>query len=640
MDRRYYLDNIPLETALVKFFDGLNRHDALPPIKGEFVPIIDSVGRILTNPVFANLSAPFVTTSAMDGIALKASLTFGINETNPKILNDDEFEWIDTGEPLPSKYDAVVMIENVERNKSGAVLLRSPVAPYQHVRKIAEDIAAPELLLGGGAKIRSLDLASLGAAGVAEVEVAVKPRVALIPTGSELVRLGDVLEPGNVIEFNSIFLSAMIESWGGTAHVQNSVPDEAGKIRAVLEETTAMYDAVLIIAGSSAGSEDFTFRVIEESGEVFVHGVAIRPGHPVVLGVTNSVPVVGLPGYPASASITSELFVKSLIREFTGEIFDEGDFVLAKLARKIHSPMGDEEFLRVTVGRIDDTYVATPTARGAAMTLAMSRSDGIVRISADSEGVDEGEEIKVALVRPRHLIDKTVIVSGSHDIALDVLGSKFSELPGSAKMVSTNVGSVGGLLALSKGYAHIAASHLLDEDTGQYNVGSIKRHLDGIEVSVFNFVGRTQGLIVKKGNPLNLESLRDIAEKECNFINRQRGSGTRLLLDFLLKGIRIDSKKFNGYESEEYTHWNVAAAVSSGIADVGVGIMAAARGHNLDFIPLGEEKFQLVVPTDILDTNQHVNKLIGMLKKTDLRLEIEAIGGYDVEAMGDLEFTI
>ena len=184
--------------------------------------------------------------------------------------------------------------------------------------------------MGRGAKIRSLDLASLGAAGVAEVEVAVKPRVALIPTGSELVRLGDAPEPGNVIEFNSIFLSAMIESWGGTAHVQNSVPDEAGKIRTVLEETTAMYDAVLIIAGSSAGSEDFTFRVIEESGEVFVHGVAIRPGHPVVLGVTNSVPVVGLPGYPASASITSELFVKSLIREFTGEIFDDGDFVLAK----------------------------------------------------------------------------------------------------------------------------------------------------------------------------------------------------------------------------------------------------------------------------------------------------------------------
>ena len=639
MERRYYLDNIPLATARCKFFEGLARHDAFPHIRTESVPIIDSPNRILASSVFANLSSPFVTTSAMDGIALKAAQTFGATETKPKILEAEEFQWIDTGQPIPIKYDAVVMIENVERHEDGTVQLRSPVAPYQHVRKIAEDIAAPELLLGRGTKVRPIDLASLGAAGISDVQVAVKPRIALIPTGSELIRLGDVPEPGNVIEFNSIFISALIESWGGIPHVQSPVPDEVDKIKNALAKTATLYDAVLIIAGSSAGSEDFTYKVIDESGEVFVHGVAIRPGHPVVLGAANSVPVVGLPGYPASASIISELFVKSLIRRFTGEIFDDGDFIQTTLARKIHSPMGDEEFLRVNVGRINEAYVATPTARGAAMTLAMSRSDGIVRIPAESEGVDEGEIVRTELIRPRHLIDRTVIVSGSHDIALDILGSKFSELPGSSKMVSTNVGSVGGLLALSKGYAHIAASHLLDEDTGQYNVGSVERHLQGIEVKVFNFVGRTQGLIVKIGNPLNLGSLQDIVETKCNFINRQRGSGTRLLLDFLLKQGGIDPGHITGYESEEYTHWNIAAAVSSGIADVGVGIMAAARGQELDFIPLGQEKFQLIVPTDIMNKNQNVKQFMRLLKERSLRSQIEAIGGYDVAAMGDLDFT-
>ena len=640
MDRRYYLDNIPLMLACEKFYDGLRRHGAFPSIKTETVPIIESVGRILTSSVFANLSAPFITTSAMDGIALKASDTYGVSETNPKVLMPDDFEWINTGQPLPSIYDAVVMIENVERVDSESVLLRSPVAPYQHVRKIAEDIAAPEQLISRGSIIRPIDLAPLGAAGIAEVEVAVKPKVALIPTGSELVQLGQDPEPGNVIEFNSIFLSAMIESWGGTASVLNPVPDEVEKIKASLNKATETFDIILIIAGSSAGSKDFTYKVIDECGQVFVHGVAIRPGHPVVLGVSNSAPVVGLPGYPASASTTSELFVKTLIKEFTGEFFDEGDFVQAKIARKVHSPMGDEEFLRVTVGKINGDYVATPTARGAAMTFAMSRSDGIVRIPAESEGVDEGDPVKTELIRPRHMIDKTTIVSGSHDIALDVLGTKLSEYPGTGKMVSTNVGSVGGLLALSKGYAHIAASHLLDEETGEYNIGAVKRHLEGIKVHVFNFVGRTQGLIVKKGNPLNLKSVQDIADIRCNFINRQRGSGTRLLFDFLLNRNGIDLRNINGYESEEYTHWNVAAAVGSGIADVGVGIMAAATGNDLDFIPLGNEKFQLIVPDDVMNQNEQVRKLIELLKETELRSEIASIGGYDVQAMGDLDFTI
>ena len=636
-ERNYFLKDIPLQAAQDKYNNHLNEIKFTDARTTERVAINDSVGRVSSESVFAKISSPHVTTSAMDGIAIKYGSSIGATETRPITLYEgSDFVWVDTGDPIPDGFDSVIMIEDLERSTGNEVVIRSPVAPYQHVRKIAEDIAAPELLIQKGAVIRSLDLACLGASGLSEVEVISRPKICFIPTGTELVKIGQTPKAGQIIEFNSVFMSALVADWGGEAFVIDPVPDDPVLLEKAVLEVLNNCDILVVIAGSSAGSEDFTSSVINKVGEVVVHGVAIRPGHPVILGSVSGKPVMGMPGYPSSALVTAELFLKPMILNFLSSNQIVSDTLESVMGKKISSPLGEEEFLRVVVGSVDGSYIANPTTRGAAMTLSIAKSDGVISIPASSEGLEEGAKVRVFLNRQRSEVTNTLLISGSHDIALDILASELTSLQNGIRLISSSVGSVGGLLSLSKGFAHMAGTHLLDEDTGEYNVSAIKRHITNEKVHIYDFVGRTQGIMVQKGNPKGIKEVKDLLGNGTKFLNRQRGSGTRVLFDFLLKQSGIDSENIIGYDNEEYTHWNVAAAVSSGFVDAGMGIMAAALASDLEFIPLENERYQIAVPSKFIGSMENVDILLESLLSENLREQIDALGGYDVSLMGNV----
>ena len=636
-ERNYFLKDIPLQAAQDKYNNHLNEIKFTDARTTERVAINDSVGRVSSESVFAKISSPHVTTSAMDGIAIKYGSSIGATETRPITLYEgSDFVWVDTGDPIPDGFDSVIMIEDLERSTGNEVVIRSPVAPYQHVRKIAEDIAAPELLIQKGAVIRSLDLACLGASGLSEVEVISRPKICFIPTGTELVKIGQTPKAGQIIEFNSVFMSALVADWGGEAFVIDPVPDDPVLLEKAVLEVLNNCDILVVIAGSSAGSEDFTSSVINKVGEVVVHGVAIRPGHPVILGSVFGKPVMGMPGYPSSALVTAELFLKPMILNFLSSNQIVSDTLESVMGKKISSPLGEEEFLRVVVGSVDGSYIANPTTRGAAMTLSIAKSDGVISIPASSEGLEEGAKVRVFLNRQRSEVTNTLLISGSHDIALDILASELTSLQNGIRLISSSVGSVGGLLSLSKGFAHMAGTHLLDEDTGEYNVSAIKRHITNEKVHIYDFVGRTQGIMVQKGNPKGIKEVKDLLGNGTKFLNRQRGSGTRVLFDFLLKQSGIDSENIIGYDNEEYTHWNVAAAVSSGFVDAGMGIMAAALASDLEFIPLENERYQIAVPSKFIGSMENVDILLESLLSENLREQIDALGGYDVSLMGNV----
>ena len=638
--RDYFLSDIPLDKAQQIF---MARDVTLGGDSGNFIERIkihDSVNRVLSENVFAEFSSPSVNTAAMDGISIHSSHSVGANETNPMILDlHKTFHWVDTGDPIPEGCDAVIMIEEVSIVTRDKVSIMSPIAPYEHVRRLAEDIAAPELLLPIGSTIRPLDLACFAASGIADVAVSLKPKIALIPTGNELIKIGQKPGPGEVVEFNSLVLSGLLKEYGAQPHVVDAVGDNLIKLSSAITDLTVENDVVIVIAGSSAGSEDFTAEAIRRSGEILVHGVAIRPGHPVILGIVNETPIIGIPGFPSSAAMTADLFIRPLVSHMLGKRTFGEETLNAIIARKITSPLGEEEFVRVNLARIGDHYVANPTARGASLTLAMSKCDGIARIPSSTDGVPEGHVLSVDLLRSRSEIQNTIIISGSDDIALRLLDTEISK-NSNIRIICSSVGSVGGLLALGKGYAHMAGSHLLDPETGEYNSGAVSRFLPQLPVHIIDFVGRTQGLIVPKGNPRNLEGVEDLLKSGVRFINRQKGSGTRLFTDYLISEFNLDSTAILGYQVEEYTHWAIAAAVESGDADVGVGIKAAAMSSSLDFIPLGEEKYQLVVPSIYVKDSEWFSIIMDVLKGSTLSDQIKCLGGYDVSNMGKVDAVI
>ena len=633
-DRRYYLNDIPLEEAIEKFHAALENDGALEPSPAEAVPLDQANGRVTAEPVWARLSSPHYDASAMDGLAVRSQDTVGATETSPLRLKvGEQAEWLDTGDAIPPDFNAVIMIEVVHQVDESTVEIRSPVPPYQHIRAIGEDIVATELVLPENHRLRPQDLAACAAAGLAQVSVRRAPRVAVIPTGSELVPAGAAAGPGEIIDSNSLMLTAMIDDWGTETTRWEPVPDDHDRVKTAVVEAVKASDIVVVNAGSSAGSEDYTAAVVEELGDLLVHGVAIRPGHPVVLGLVESKPVLGLPGFPVSAALTCELFVKPLVERKLRLSGQTRQRATATLTRKVLSPMGEDEFLRVRLGRVGDKVVATPLQRGAGVITSLVRADGLVTIPRFSEGVDSGEQVEVELLRPAEHLEGTIVAIGSHDMALDLLASELHRLRPDQTLASSNVGSLGGLLALQRGEAHLAGCHLLDEETGEYNVSFVQRYLKGQPVVVINLVDRVQGLIVPAGNPKAVASLGDLARGDLRFVNRQRGSGTRVLLDHMLKREQLSPEQIHGYEREEYTHLAVAAAVAGGRGDVGLGVLSASRAMGLDFVPLLTEQYDLVIPADFYEGDL-LAPLLSLVRSAQFRQQVESLGGYEAARMG------
>ncbi len=634
--RRYYLEDIPLNEAIARFHAALRDAGWLKRSAAESVPLYQANGRVTAQPVWAKSSAPHYDASAMDGVAVRSRETVGATETAPVRLKvGEQAVWLDTGDPMPDGYDAVAMVEVVHQVNDQTIELQSPIAPYQHVRPIGEDIVATELVLPVDHRLRPQDLAACAAAGLSSVNVRRMPTVAVIPTGTELVTPGSEARPGDIVESNSLMLSAMIDDWGGRATRWGSVPDVYEQISAAVREAGRRCDVVIVNAGSSAGSEDYTARVVEGLGSLIVHGVAVRPGHPVVLGVVDDRPVIGIPGYPVSAALTCELFVRSLIEARLGVAAERRDKVAATITRKVSSPMGEDEFLRVRLGVVGERMIATPVQRGAGVIMSLVRADGLTLIPRFSEGVGTGEKVEVELLRPLEAIEHSIVVTGSHDVSLDLLASELHRHHPGRSLVSSNVGSLGGLTALKRGEAHLAGCHLMDEKNGEYNVPFVRRYLKGRDVLLVRLVGRSQGLIVRKGNPASIASLEDLSREGVTFVNRQRGSGTRLLLDHVLKGAGIDAKQIDGYEREEYTHLAVAAAVAGGRAVAGLGVLSAARALGLDFVPLADEQYDLVIPVEFYGSSL-LAPLLELIRSEDFKQQVDSLGGYDTIRTGEV----
>ncbi len=634
MERQVYLEDISLEEALSRLFVSLEKVNGLKPLAGETTPVADTLGRITAQTIWAKTSSPHYQAAAMDGIAVKADDTHGASRTSPvKLKVGSQAFWVDTGAPVPQNCDAVIMVEDVQTLENDEVEIRAAVAPWQHVRALGEDIVASELVLPENHLIRPQDIGAMITSGLTQVPVRCKPKAAIIPTGSELVSPGSALSPGKIIEFNSLVLARTLEAWGAETRIFPIIPDDMDKITVAVEESLVDCHLVLILAGSSAGSHDYSSSVVSRTGELLVHGIAMKPGHPVVLGISGTRPLIGIPGYPVSALLTAELIVKPLIYRLLGSIPPLPQKVKATITRKLLSPLGQEEFVRVTLGRINNKIVATPLSRGAGIIMSLVRADGILHIPRFSEGVDSGSEVEIELRKPPEEIDNTILAIGSHDLALDLLASILHKYYPALRLSSAHVGSLGGLLALKRGEAHIAGCHLLDEETGEYNKSSIRQVLNGRETVLMNLVYRDQGLMVPRGNPKNITSLNDLSRPDVVFINRQPGSGTRVLLDYKLKQAGIDPAGIKGYSREDSTHTGVAAAVMSGAADVGLGIMAAAKALGLDFIPLLKERYDLAIPREYYES-EFLQPLLEVIRGVEFKEIVSSLGGYDTSEMG------
>lgn len=632
--REIYLEDIPLSEAQARFWSALEREGALAPTAAEKVPLEEALGRVTAAPVWARRCVPHYHSAAMDGVAVRAEDTRGASETSPiRLRLGTQAIWVDTGDALPSGMNAVIMVEQVQVLSDTEIEIMAPVPPWQHVRPMGEDIVATELVLPAGQVLGPVELGAAAASGATQVEVRRKPRVAILPTGSELVPPESEPGPGQIVEFNSLMLAAQVVQWGGQPVRFSITPDDYAAIKDRVSQALDQCDVVVVNAGSSAGSEDFTSSVVRELGQVVVHGVAIRPGHPVVLGTARGKPILGIPGYPVSAVLTSELFLRPIVCRLLGQVPPARPTLKATITRKVLSPMGEDEFLRVKLGKVKGRMVATPLQRGAGTVMSLVRADGIVRIPRFSEGLHASTQVDVELLRAPEQVERTIVAIGSHDLALDLLSHLLSARHPGMGLSSSNVGSLGGLIALQRGECHLAGSHLLDEESGEYNVPYVRRVLPGQRMVILNLVYRDQGLIVAPGNPKGISSLEDLLREDVIFVNRQKGAGTRVLLDYKLKEMGVDPGRVQGYEREEYTHLAVAAAVASGAADVGLGVLAAARALGLEFIPLLKERYDLVIPREFYDSPL-LGPLLEIIRSEVFRTEVDRLGGCDTSDSG------
>lgn len=666
-----YLHDIPLSHAQERFRLALQEAGLWRTLGVEEIPLDENaLGRVTAEPVWAEVSSPHYHASAMDGFAVNAESTNGAQPSSPVILplvthpsSLNLAQYVDTGDPLPEWANAVIPIENTEAlDEDGqissivrgpsSIRIRASVAPWSHVRPMGEDIVATQLVLPSGHVLRPVDLGAVAASGHHAVHVARKPKIAILPTGTELVPIGSKLKPGDILEYNSLVISAKIEQMGGEPTRYPIIPDDFELICKKVEEAAKTHDLVLLNAGSSAGAEDFSARVVEKLGRLLVHGVAVRPGHPVILGMVmretqnanrrpddlkrenwNLTPIIGVPGYPVSAALTVDIFLEPVLARWLGRRPLEMPIEEATLTRKLVSPPGDDDFVRVVLGRVGDRLLAAPLSRGAGVITSLVQADGLALVPSGTQGIEAGEKIQVRMYRSRNEIERTILAIGSHDMTLDLIAQFLAEHQ--RRLASANVGSQGGLIALRRGEAHIAGSHLLDPNDGTYNVSYIREYMPGIPVTVVALVGRDQGLIVKKENPKGIHDLKDLIRYDVQFVNRQRGAGTRVLLDYHLSLMSIPKESIAGYNQEEYTHLGVASAVASGRADCGLGIAAAAQALDLDFIPLFQERYDLVIPKSFAG-DELLSPLFNVLADPRFREAVSHLKGYDVSVMGAL----
>lgn len=628
-----YLTNVPLEEACKNYLSVLQ--DAGFAGVEETVPVQEACGRITAHAVYAAICAPHYAASAMDGVAVHAKDTFGATETTPICLNTSQYVVVDTGDPIPEGCDAVIMVEDIVQNNDESITIYAAAAPWQHIRQIGEDICAGEMILASYMPVTPAAIGAMIAGGVLTIDVIRKPVIGIIPTGDEIVAPCANPQAGDILEFNSSIFSAMIREWGAEAKTYPIVPDRFEAIYDMVAKACSECDMVILNAGSSAGREDYSVSVIRQLGEVIYHGIAIKPGKPAILGRCEAIPVLGVPGYPVSGIIVIEELLKPLINHWFHTIAKPAQIATATLTRPIVSGLKYREFVRVRMGFVGNKLTASPLSRGAGVVSSFMKADGIMEVPQGTEGYEAGEEVQVRLLSSPEKLNNTLVVIGSHDPLLDEIADMMHINNPTVYMSSTHVGSMGGIMAIRRGEAHAAGCHLLDTETGRYNISFLKKYFPNGGIHLVRCVGRQQGLMIAKGNPLGIHTFSDIAKEGVRYVNRQKGSGTRVLMDYLCQQNNVDPDAIYGYEREELTHTSVAAQIANGSADAGMGIFSAAQLYDLDFLPICIEEYDLIIPDHAWDT-PIVQQLLATLKSSAFRDKMLALGGYTVDAPGEV----
>ncbi len=628
LDRKIYLKKMDLDRALELYLSRLRETGFFQP-RTENIKVSEALDRVLARAVFALRSVPHYNSAAVDGIAVRSSDTVQASKHAPKRLDRDHFAIVNTGQPMPEGFDAVIMIEDVHFLEDGSVEIFEPVPSFHNVRTIGEDVVEYDMLFCRYHRLAPQDLSLLLAAGVFEVEVLKKPECVVVPTGDEIVDPYSELKEGSIPETNSILVKAFLERLGANVKVHDPLGDDPTKLASALQELLPTHDLVLFIGGSSAGQKDYVYRVLEKHGEVLVHGLSIRPGKPTILAIVEEKPVIGLPGFPASCFTVLERVVKPILQAWYRSSESDEDFLEAEVATRMFSSVGDDEFVRVMLAKVKDRYVCVPLKRGAATMSSLTKMDGTIVVPKGQEVIDEGKKVQVLLTASRKRIDNTVLFVGSNDPLIDRLSDLLIERGLNLSVV--NVGSLGGVRAIAKSYAHLAGVHLFDSESETYNLPFLRKMMK--HFVLVKFVKRLQGLVVQKGNPKSIKSLHDLARRDVKFVNRQKASGTRILLDYYLSKLGIDPRQINGYEKEELTHAAVALKIKRNLADVGLAVSYVAQLMDLDFVPLCWEEYDLLVLPEFLK-DERFGIILDVMASSDFKNVVSESSGYDISDLG------
>lgn len=646
MKKYEFLTNVTPEEATEKIIEALKKQGTR--MGTEKIPVRTANGRVTAKAYYARRSSPHYLASAMDGIAVLAEDTVGASESNPVTLDESRYVMVDTGDPVPEGKDCVIMIENVietepsdEHGIRGPVRIYSASAPWSHIRQVGEDICMGDMVAPSYTEVTPAMTGAFIAAGIYEVEVLRKPVFGLIPSGDEIVD-GNTdsidLEPGDIPEYNSAIFSAMLSNWGCETKIYPVVKDRMDLIEDAVKKACEECDGIITIAGSSAGRDDYTSTVLENLGELLVHGVSIKPGKPAVIGNIGKKAFIGVPGYPVSGIIVMEEIVSHIAEFLTKKPLPEKPSVAAEVSRKVTSSLKYREYIRARAATVNGRVIAVPMARGAGVVTGFAKATGMFRIPQNSEGLEAGTPVKLELMRPEKEIETAVCVTGSHDPLIDEISDILIRGDNPVNVVSSHVGSMGAIMALRNGEAHLGGIHLLDMETGEYNRSYVEKYFPEGGVTLVRAVNRVQGIMVKKGNPKNIQGIKDLKKgngKDVSYVNRQRGAGTRILLDYLMEKENMVPDDIYGYTREEYTHTAVAAAIANGGADAGLGIYSAAKTYGLDFIPLWDEEYDFLVLNSSLEKPE-VKEFIDVMKGSEFRERLENLGGYNFVVPGEI----
>ncbi len=636
-----FLEVVSAEEARKRF----ERHLDLSPLAGETVALADALNRVLAADVIAAVDAPPFDRSNVDGFALRSADTAGASDAAPKrlLLNAEVIACghvpsievapgtataIATGGVIPRGADAVVMIEHTELidDTPPAIELRRTVGPGQFVSFAGSDIARGETLLRRGTRIGSREIGMLAACGLAQVAVVRRPKIAVLSTGDELVPPGEPLKPAGVYDSNGAIIAAAVAEAGGEPVAMGAFPDDEAALEQAVRAALASCDMVVLSGGTSKGAGDLSHRIVSRLGEpgILVHGVALKPGKPLCLGVVGDKPVVVLPGFPTSAIFTFHAFAAPVIRARAGLPAEAAQTVHARVPVRVASELGRKEFLLVSLIESPDGMLAFPTDKGSGSVTSFSQADGFLEIDALASALDAGSETQVTLIGSAARAPDLVIM-GSHDIALDVVVGALKDRGFSARTLA--VGSLGGVAAATRGQCDVAPVHLIDPETGRYN-----EHLVTPSLSSIRGWRRMQGVLFRPGDARfagksAAEALRTVlADKTALMVNRNAGAGTRVLIDKLLAGARPQ-----GYANQPKSHNAVAAAIAQGRADWGVAIEPVAKLYGLGFLPVAPEHYDFLV-VESRRERPAVQAFLATLRDPQTRARIAALGMQPADA--------